>query len=176
MRKMLLLLALCICFMANAHSIMGIPLGSSKGEVIKQLEQRGYTVQDEVYELVVYNVRFGGLDYGRAIFEFEYVGNSYKFSSATFYMKFEIDEHDLANEYLDLILEMYNNKYGDELHDSWVDDNGDTVHGFGINPFKKDQYRVNIWMTKGYGMDGVSRYYLTVMYNPAYFTNNEDEI
>lgn len=176
MRKILLLLTLCICFMANAQSIMGIPLGSSKSEVIKQLEQRGYTVHDEIYELEVFNVRFGGLNYGRATFEFEYVGNSYKFSAATFYMKFEIDEWGLASEYNDVIVNKYYNKYGNDFYDTSVDENGNIVHYFGISPYDKDRPRVIFWMTKDSGMDGVSRYYLTVTYTPAYFTNNEDEI
>lgn len=175
MRKILLLIALCFCFVANAQSIMRIPLGSSKAEVTNQLRSRGYYVKDEAHELVVCDIKFGGIYYNIASFGFEYADNRYLFSSAKFEIRFEKDEVDTAGDNLKLVLDMYYKKYADEYYEFSYDDNY-TYYKFGINPNDDKSCRVLVSYGKGKGYDEISRYYLTVWYTPANFTNNEDEI
>lgn len=177
MRKILLLIALCFCFVANAQSIMGIPLGSSKAEVTNQLRSRGYHVKDEAHKIEIQNVGLGGYDFDFATFFFRFNGDCSYLTHAEFSSGFELDDLDSAVNRCVELRDKYFAKYGEYRESQEAKEAGAIFFLFGAAvDATKHRLGITLGIYRADGIDGIERVYLNVAYIDTLLYYNNDDI
>ena len=107
-------LALCICFMANAQSVMGIPFGASIDAVIVDLEDRGYQFKKSENSLMVVNVILNDEKFLAAFLNFQKDKEGYTYFNEAYFVK-EFDNKKDADRERDRLARKLSKKYPQRL-------------------------------------------------------------
>lgn len=178
MKKLLLTLALALCFiMGQAQSVLGIKFGSSYDEVKEQLENRFgyYSTHPSGGNIVMSNISMGGVEFNLAEFGFQYKGNYSWFNSATFQKYFAVSETKDAKEVRDYLYSLIREKYEDEYLETFTNEEGFKCYKFGLNPYDDSKVLGIISLTKSKGKDGKQRLYLLLEYLPIWYLSKSSD-
>ncbi len=154
-----------------SQSVLGIKFGSSYNVVKTALEERygRYSVHETNGTLKVYDITMGDFHFDSGTFEFQRnEGGSY-FYFVEFDARYSLSNKSVAISNRDYLFSIISDKY--DYVESYVNDDGFKCYKFGINPLDEDRALGLITLIKGMGRDGISRYYLDLMYGPIYYVD-----
>lgn len=149
---------------------MGIPLGTTYNEVKEMLETRygEYHVFEDVGNLHLYNILVGGFSFYTVDFNFQRLGYKMVLNEIVMQQLFNTNEFSKAKAMRESIAEVLREKYN--IQDI-IGKDGIKFYAFGRNPKDKEKNLGFLFITKGKGNDGKTRYYLMLNYGPINYAD-----